>query len=156
MPHCPGQHWWKTKEWIEWNGMEWGRNGMEWMTESDEDLKEDWEHQWIDFSYQWQFTITNTWMDFLSLQQHFTYAFHPMYIDHRVSWASWKDKEVLAFYEEKQELMPFPKSTMKRWTTPNEPIWNQCTNKRGKSAGFCRVQKFFKKTLALPTLLSLI
>ena len=59
-------------------------------------------------------TITNTWMDSYPYNSISIYAFHPMYIDLR-QLGKLKDKEALAFYEEKRkELNAFPKSTMKR------------------------------------------
>lgn len=59
-------------------------------------------------------TITNTWMDSYPYNSISIYAFHPMYIDLR-QLGKLKDKEALAFYEEKRkELNALPKSTMKR------------------------------------------
>ena len=53
-------------------------------------------------------TITNTWMDSYPYNSISIYAFHPMYIDLR-QLGKLKDKEALAFYEEKRkELNALP------------------------------------------------
>ncbi len=91
-------------------------------------------------------TITNTWMDSYPYNSISIYAFHPMYIDLR-QLGKLKDKEALAFYEEKRkELNALPQIDYEAVNNTKRAYLKSMYQQTGKkvlaSAGF---KKFFKE-----------
>ena len=91
-------------------------------------------------------TITNTWMDSYPYNSISIYAFHPMYIDLR-QLGKLKDKEALAFYEEKRkELNALPQSDYEAVNNTKRAYLKSMYQQTGKkvlvSAEF---KKFFKE-----------
>ena len=91
-------------------------------------------------------TITNTWMDSYPYNSISIYAFHPMYIDLR-QLGKLKDKEALAFYEEKRkELNALPQIDYEAVNNTKRAYLKSMYQQTGKkvlvSAEF---KKFFKE-----------
>ena len=91
-------------------------------------------------------TITNTWMDSYPYNSISIYAFHPMYIDLR-QLGKLKDKEALAFYEEKRkELNALPQIDYEAVNNTKRAYLKSMYQQMGKkvlvSAEF---KKFFKE-----------
>ena len=91
-------------------------------------------------------TITNTWMDSYPYNSISIYAFHPMYIDLR-QLGKLKDKEALAFYEEKRkELNALPQIDYEAVNNTKRAYLKSMYQQTGKkvlvSADF---KKFFKE-----------
>jgi 4-alpha-glucanotransferase len=91
-------------------------------------------------------TITNTWMDSYPYNSISIYAFHPMYIDLR-QLCKLKDKEALAFYEEKRkELNALPQIDYEAVNNTKRAYLKSMYQQTGKkvlvSAEF---KKFFKE-----------
>ena len=91
-------------------------------------------------------TITHTWMDSYPYNSISIYAFHPMYIDLR-QLGKLKDKEALAFYEEKRkELNALPQIDYEAVSNTKRAYLKSMYQQTGKkSAGFCRVQKVLQR-----------
>ena len=91
-------------------------------------------------------TITNTWMDSYPYNSISIYAFHPMYIDLR-QLGKLKDKEALAFYEEKRkELNALPHSDYEAVNNTKRAYLKSMYQQTGKKVlASAEFKKFFKE-----------
>ena len=91
-------------------------------------------------------TITNTWMDSYPYNSISIYAFHPMYIDLR-QLGKLKDKEALAFYEEKRkELNALPQIDYEAVNNTKRAYLKSMYQQTGKKVlASAEFKKFFKE-----------
>jgi len=91
-------------------------------------------------------TITNTWMDSYPYNSISIYAFHPMYIDLR-QLGKLKDKEALAFYEEKRkELNALPQIDDEAVNNTKRAYLKSMYQQTGKKVlASAEFKKFFKE-----------
>ena len=91
-------------------------------------------------------TITNTWMDSYPYNSISIYAFHPMYIDLR-QLGKLKDKEALAFYEEKRkELNALPHIDYEAVNNTKRAYLKSMYQQTGKKVlASAEFKKFFKE-----------
>ena len=91
-------------------------------------------------------TITNTWMDSYPYISISIYAFHPMYIDLR-QLGKLKDKEALAFYEEKRkELNALPQIDYEAVNNTKRAYLKSMYQQTGKKVlASAEFKKFFKE-----------
>ena len=91
-------------------------------------------------------TITNTWMDSYPYNSISIYAFHPMYIDLR-QLGKLKDKEALAFYEEKRkELNALPQIDYEAVNNTKRAYLKSIYQQTGKKVlASAEFKKFFKE-----------
>ena len=91
-------------------------------------------------------TITNTWMDSYPYTSISIYAFHPMYIDLR-QLGKLKDKEALAFYEEKRkELNALPQIDYEAVNNTKRAYLKSMYQQTGKKVlASAEFKKFFKE-----------
>ena len=91
-------------------------------------------------------TITNTWMDSYPYNSISIYAFHPMYIDLR-QLGKLKDKEALAFYEEKRkELNALPQIDYEAVNNTKRAYLKSMYQQTGKQVlASAEFKKFFKE-----------
>ena len=91
-------------------------------------------------------TITNTWMDSYPYNSISIYAFHPMYIDLR-QLGKLKDKEDLAFYEEKRkELNALPQIDYEAVNNTKRAYLKSMYQQTGKKVlASAEFKKFFKE-----------
>ncbi len=91
-------------------------------------------------------TITNTWMDSYPYNSISIYAFHPMYIDLR-QLDKLKDKEALAFYEEKRkELNALPQIDYEAVNNTKRAYLKSMYQQTGKKVlASAEFKKFFKE-----------
>ena len=91
-------------------------------------------------------TITNTWMDSYPYNSISIYAFHPMYIDLR-QLGKLKDKEALAFYEEKRkELNALPQIDYEPLNNTKRAYLKSMYQQTGKKVlASAEFKKFFKE-----------
>ena len=91
-------------------------------------------------------TITNTWMESYPYNSISIYAFHPMYIDLR-QLGKLKDKEALAFYEEKRkELNALPQIDYEAVNNTKRAYLKSMYQQTGKKVlASAEFKKFFKE-----------
>ena len=91
-------------------------------------------------------TITNTWIDSYPYNSISIYAFHPMYIDLR-QLGKLKDKEALAFYEEKRkELNALPQIDYEAVNNTKRAYLKSMYQQTGKKVlASAEFKKFFKE-----------
>ena len=91
-------------------------------------------------------TITNTWMDSYPYNSISIYAFHPLYIDLR-QLGKLKDKEALAFYEEKRkELNALPQIDYEAVNNTKRAYLKSMYQQTGKKVlASAEFKKFFKE-----------